>query len=85
MPDNDKGFYNKFDVTRKSTGEVVDPADSFTLVVSRDPFAYAALQAYAEACESQNPALAADLLALAEKAPDYLDAEGNPVFCNGAN
>lgn len=85
MPDNDKGFFNKFEVKRVSTGEVLDPADTFTLVVSHDPHAYAALQAYAEACESQNPALAADLLALAEKAPDYLDAEGNAVFCNGGN
>ena len=85
MPERDRGFYPKYNVTRVDNGETVDPATSFTLVVNRDPHAYPALQAYADSVEGENPKLADDLRALSEKAPDYIDADGEPVFANGAN
>jgi hypothetical protein len=58
-----RGFYDKFQVIRRETGEEVTQA-TFTLIPERDPHALAALEAYAASCEGENPDLAADLRAL---------------------
>lgn len=66
--DADGGLYRKFTVTR-TDGRDREPHDKhwgcpyFVLDMKHDPFAAAALlaYAYADACESAFPALAADL------------------------
>lgn len=59
-----KGYYEKFTVIRNDTGEeVTEPR--FTLIPSHDEHAKAALLAYADSCESENPGLAADLREMA--------------------
>lgn len=47
---SEKGYHKRFDVTRASTGEVVDER-TFTLIPSRDPAARVALEAYARAAK----------------------------------
>lgn len=79
MPEKNRGYYDKYTVTRNDTGETV-AGPTFTLVVTRDPFAYDALRAYADACEDDNPTLAEELRELAEQAPDELDSNGEPIF-----
>lgn len=55
-----RGYYSKFTVIRRETGEEVTDA-TFTLIPASDPHARVALAAYAEACEEDNPGLARDL------------------------
>lgn len=54
MGDRTRGLYRKFIVTRR---------DGSSLRGENDPFAKAAILAYAEACELEYPLLAADLRA----------------------
>lgn len=56
------GYYSKFEVVRKSTGEEVEHK-TFTLIPSRDPTARIALETYAAATEEldDNEELANDL------------------------
>jgi len=67
------GLIKKFHVSRtdgrdKPGGDRSD-AEYFVLDTAYDPFARVALAAYAEACESELPGLAADLrMRLAERA-----------------
>ncbi|MBK8035273.1 MAG: hypothetical protein IPK17_38375 [Chloroflexi bacterium] len=57
---NDRGLYQKYIITKRETGEEVK-RPAFVLLPDRDPHARAALRAYADAVEADNPALAADL------------------------
>lgn len=59
-----RGYYDKFQVIRRETGEEVD-GPKFTLLPDHDPHAKAALLAYADSCEDENPDPAADLRVLA--------------------
>lgn len=60
-----KGYYDKFQVIRRETGEEV-AGPTFTLLPDHDHHAKVAVRAYADSCESENPELAADLRLLAE-------------------
>lgn len=56
-----QGLYNKYIVT-KADGFLTDPnAQYFVLRIDTDLCARLALGTYAEACEKENPQLAADL------------------------
>lgn len=59
------GLYRKFNVTRvdgrDKPGGDRSGASYFVLDLTHDPFARTALTAYADACESEYPALASDL------------------------
>jgi len=62
-----RGLYGKY-IIQKRSGEPVDPqAVYFTLRLDTDPHARAAVQAYAESCQAENPELAADLRTLLEE------------------
>ena len=65
MGDKWRGLYNKFNVTRtdgtSEPGKKHDGCQYFVLDVTHDPFAGAALKAYADACRSEYPALAEDI------------------------
>lgn len=69
------GLYNKFNVTRTDgPGGKHDGCRYFVLDLNHDPFARAALIAYADACEGRCPELAADLRAAAnEELPAFSD------------
>ncbi len=62
-----RGLYNKFSVQRTDgsdqPGGKHDGCDYFVLDLTHDPFAAAAVQAYASACRAEYPALSADLFA----------------------
>lgn len=64
MPEN-RGLYQKFNVSRKdgrdAPGGDRGGAEYFTLDLTHDPFARAALRAYADACQDALPELAADI------------------------
>jgi len=68
-----RGLHEKFIVTRtdgkSAPGEKHDGCRYFVLDLDHDPHAEAALAAYADACEADRPALAADLRSV-------LDADG---------
>lgn len=70
MKDRARGLYRKFDVRR--TDGSSEPGgkhhgwEYFVLDISHDPHAVAALNAYADSCESEYPILAADLREKAE-------------------
>lgn len=68
----DLGIYNKFNVTRTDgmdfPGGKHDGCEYFVLDLTHDPFAQAAIVAYAEACEAEYPALARDLMTKAVNA-----------------
>lgn len=59
------GLFNKFNVTRTdgtdAPGGKHEGCEYFVLDLTHDPFAMAAIRAYADACRKQKPALAADL------------------------
>ncbi|MHB0877007.1 MAG: hypothetical protein ACYC5O_13290 [Anaerolineae bacterium] len=55
-----KGIYDKYRVTKTSTGEALD-GDYFVLRPGRDPAARQALAAYADAVRASNSQLAADI------------------------
>jgi hypothetical protein len=63
------GLYHKYMVRRRdgrsARGEKHDGCEYFVLDLTHDKFAAPAVLAYAEACESEYPALAADLRAKA--------------------
>jgi hypothetical protein len=65
MGDRSRGLVDKFNVSRtdgtSDPGERHDGCSYFPLDVTHDPFAVAALSAYADACRSEYPYLAADL------------------------
>jgi hypothetical protein len=54
------GYYEKFTVIRRSTGEEVSEF-RFVLVPGHDPHAVVALRAYADSVEGENPQLASEL------------------------
>lgn len=65
MGDPTKGLHHKFNVVRtdgtSAPGGKHDGCDYFVLDLTHDKFAAAALAAYADACASEYPRLAADL------------------------
>lgn len=65
MGDKRRGLYEKFTVTRtdgtSAPGGKHDGCRYFVLDVTHDPFADAALQAYATACRRDYPLLAEDI------------------------
>jgi hypothetical protein len=67
MSDKTKGLYNKFAVSRNDgssePGGKHYGCEYFVLDIDHDPHAIAALHAYADSCETDYPALAADLRA----------------------
>lgn len=66
---DERGYYEKFRVVRKETGEEVEE-DTFTLIPSKDPAARVALAAYAQAAADiyENEQLKADLMEWVENA-----------------
>jgi hypothetical protein len=68
----DVGVYRKFIVNRADGSSVPggkhERCEYFVLDWAHDPFAIPAARAYADACEAQYPALAADLRARADAA-----------------
>lgn len=69
MGDRTSGLYQKFNVSRtdgsSAAGEKHDGCEYFVLDVTHDPFAKAALLAYAEACKGEYPLLYHDVRAMA--------------------
>lgn len=65
MNDTERGLYQKFKVERtdgqSSQGEKHDGCEYFVLDLTHDPFAAAALQAYAQACFGTYPNLGSEL------------------------
>ena len=65
MGDKAKGLYDKFTVVRMdgkgAPGKKHDGCRYFVLDLTHDPFAIPAIKAYADACRSEYPLLAADL------------------------
>jgi len=65
MDKSEIGLFNKFTVTRNdgkdAPGEKHDGCEYFVLDLTHDPFAAAAISAYAHACREKYPALARDL------------------------
>ena len=60
--DSERGLYRKFRVSRREDLEGKhDDCEYFVLDLVHDRFADAALLAYAKACETEYPMLAADL------------------------
>ena len=76
MGDRNRGIYNKFLVERRDgksePGEKHHGCEYFVIDYSHDPFAAAALTAYANACEEKYPWLADDLRNIV----DSLNGEG---------
>jgi len=65
MGDRTRGIYHKFNVTRtdgkSAPGQKHENCFYFVLDCDHDPHARAALQAYAESCRADYPALAVDI------------------------
>lgn len=65
MGDKSRGIYRKFEVNRtdgtSAPGQKHYGCEYFVLDVDHDPFAIAALRAYADACEKEYPLLAEDI------------------------
>ena len=65
MDDTNRGLYEKFTVERtdgrSAPGQPHDGCEYFVLDLTHDPYAYPALVAYQEACQTQYPKLAEDL------------------------
>lgn len=65
MSDKSRGLYNKFRVERtdgsSAPGGKHHGCDYFVLDLTHDPYAVAALLAYADACDAAYPQLASDL------------------------
>lgn len=63
--DKSRGLYNKFIVERtdgtSEAGGKHEGCEYFVLDMNHDPFARAAIAAYADACEADHPLLAQDL------------------------
>lgn len=64
--DREQGLYQKYKVRRvdgsDAPGEKHHGSDYFVLDLTHDPFAKAALLAYARACSATHPQLAEDLM-----------------------
>ena len=77
--DKTKGIYNKFYVERtdgqSAMGCKHDGCDYFVLDLTHDKHAPAAIQAYANSCRSEYPALASDLNAKFPRSTQQHDAE----------
>ncbi len=71
MGDTTKGLYRKFHVEREdgrsAVGERHQNCEYFILDLNHDPFAMPAIKAYAEACRSEYPLLADDLMRIHEE------------------
>ena len=69
------GLYAKFHVRRADLqhlpGRKHDRCDYFVLDLTHDPFAMAAIEAYANACEREYPVLSADLKVKVNLAKSY--------------
>ena len=65
MSDQETGLYQKYKVTRTdgrdAQGEKNANCEYFVLDLTHDPFALAAIEAYADACEREYEPLAVDL------------------------
>lgn len=65
MSDHEKGLYRKYDIRRtdgsSAPGRKHDGCPYFVLDITHDEFAIPALRAYADACRTTHPDLAADL------------------------
>lgn len=71
MDDKTRGLYNKFTVTRtdgtSARGQKHDGCQYLVLDVTHDPFAKAALEAYADACAEDYPLLSEDVRRLVDQ------------------
>jgi hypothetical protein len=89
MGDKTRGMYEKFKVERTDGSSVPggkhDGCQYFVLDAIHDPFAIAALIAYAEACEGEYPLLARDVenMAIRNCDHEWIDSNGprHCVFC----
>ena len=68
MSDTNRGLYGKYSIVERADGlsgpgQKHDGCQYFVLDVTHDPFAMAALEAYAEFCENDYPLLATDIRA----------------------
>ena len=67
MGDKIKGIYNNFRIERtdgkSAPGEKHDGCEYFVLDLDHDPYAAAALEAYAVACRKEYPQLSLELMA----------------------
>ena len=90
IPDDERALRNRyraFETTRGRitvNGEYVEEVDEdFFLIKFSDPFAKAALLAYAEACSSADPKLAADLRRKLN--PNHLDQTRKRLMSKGTH
>lgn len=81
MPNPDSGLYHKYKISRMdnkdSAGGPHENCSYFVLDLSHDPYAKAAILAYAEACRVELPLLAADLDWAAANFEFQKDSEGS--------
>lgn len=79
MGDRTRGVYHKFNVTRtdgkSEPGQKHDGCFYFVLDCDHDPHARAALQAYAESCKDEYPALSSEVSLIASEMPFGSDAD----------
>lgn len=78
MSDKYQGIYKKFTVERtdgkSAPGEKHENCEYFVIDMTHDKYAPDAIKAYAEACQIEYPALAADLMCMS------CDWKGKPWF-----
>ncbi len=83
--DEDRGLYRKFDIRRldgsSRKGRKHHGCHYFILDLDHDPFAVPALRAYADACRSEFPLLAADLRLVARNRDPSAPEEKPPHPC----
>lgn len=74
------GIYEKY-VVERTDGKPED-CQYFVLNLDKDPYALAAIEAYAQACRSDNPGLSSDLLEMASmrKGGNYKQGELNAYY-----
>ena len=69
--DKNRGIYKKFEVTRtdgkSAPGEKHENCRYFVIDLDHDQFAGPAIQAYANACKDEYPALSRDLLSIVDE------------------
>lgn len=88
MGDKTRGLYEKFDVTRtdgkSEPGQKHYMCDYFVLDKIHDPFAVAAMIAYAQVCEAEYPLLAQDIMRdvgqMIERFPEMAGHYPKPVL-----
>lgn len=75
VPQEEQGYYRKYIVKRADgrdgPGDKHEGCEYFTLDLTHDPHAYAALRAYAYSCRNTHPQLCADLHKLCERIPRF--------------